>query len=102
MLEHNYYGRAVDWWGVGVVMYGMMCGRFPFDSRDRQALFELILVVSQGRRVYRRCWSVAVLQEEVKFPARLSLESKSLLGGLLQKDPSKRLVSDIEGRGYYN
>ena len=44
---------------------------------------------------------VAVLQEEVKFPARLTPEGKSLLGGLLQKDPSKRLVSDIEGRGYY-
>ena len=44
---------------------------------------------------------VPVLQQEVKFPATLSLEGKSLLGGLLQKDPSKRLVSDIEGRGYY-
>ena len=35
------------------------------------------------------------LQEEVRFPASLSLESMSLLRGLLQKDPSKRLVSDI-------
>jgi serine/threonine protein kinase len=73
VLEDNEYGRAVDWWGVGVVMFDMMCGRLPFDSRDRQVLFELILV------------------GELKFPARLSLESKSLLGGLLQKDPSKRL-----------
>ena len=82
-----------------MVMYEMMCGRLPFYSRDHEVLFELILVVSLVEKG-RRCWSVAVLQEEVKFPARLSLESKSLLGGLLQKDPSKRLVSDIEGRGY--
>lgn len=74
MLEDNDYGRSVDWWGVGVVMYEMMCGRLPFYSRDHEVLFELILV------------------EEIKFPARLSEVAKSLLSGLLQKDPSKRYV----------
>ena len=72
MLEDNDYGRSVDWWGVGVVMYEMMCGRLPFYSRDHETLFELILV------------------EEIKFPARLSDVAKSLLSGLLQKDPTKR------------
>ena len=74
VLEDNDYGRAVDWWGVGVVMYEMMCGRLPFYSRDHEVLFELILV------------------EELKFPARLSEVAKSLLSGLLQKDPAKRSV----------
>lgn len=74
VLEDNDYGRAVDWWGVGVVMYEMMCGRLPFYSRDHEVLFELILV------------------EEIKFPARLSEVAKSLLNGLLQKDPSKRFI----------
>ena len=32
------------------------------------------------------------VQEEIKFPARLSEVAKSLLTGLLQKDPSKRWV----------
>lgn len=73
VLEDNDYGRAVDWWGVGVVMYEMMCGRLPFYSRDHEVLFELILV------------------EEIKFPARLSDVAKSLLGKLLEKDPAKRL-----------
>ena len=72
MLEDNDYGRAVDWWGVGVVMYEMMCGRLPFYSRDHEVLFELIL------------------SEEIKFPARLSDVAKKLLSGLLQKDPTKR------------
>lgn len=74
VLEDNDYGRAVDWWGVGVVMYEMMCGRLPFYSRDHEVLFELILV------------------EDIKFPARLSEVAKSLLSGLLQKDPAKRYV----------
>lgn len=28
VLEDNDYGRAVDWWGVGVVMYEMMVGTY--------------------------------------------------------------------------
>ncbi len=35
VLEDNDYGRAVDWWGLGVVMYEMMCGRLPFYNQVR-------------------------------------------------------------------
>jgi len=73
VLEDNDYGRAVDWWGVGVVMYEMMVGRLPFYNRDHDILFELILM------------------EEVRFPKNLTSEAKELLGGLLIKDPAKRL-----------
>lgn len=73
VLEDNDYGRAVDWWGVGVVMYEMMCGRLPFYNKDHDVLFELILM------------------EEVKFPRTLSQEAKDLLSGFLAKDPHRRL-----------
>lgn len=73
VLEDNDYGRAVDWWGLGVVMYEMMCGRLPFYNRDHERLFELILM------------------EEIRFPRNLSPEAKSLLAGLLKKDPKQRL-----------
>eukprot|EP00057_Strongylocentrotus_purpuratus_P016637 XP_011671111.1 PREDICTED: RAC-gamma serine/threonine-protein kinase isoform X1 [Strongylocentrotus purpuratus] len=73
ILDENDYGMAVDWWGTGVVMYEMMCGRLPFYNRDHEVLFNLIL------------------KEEVRFPNRLSEEAKSLLSGLLEKDPKKRL-----------
>ena len=74
VLEDNDYGRAVDWWGTGVVMYEMMCGRLPFYNRDHEILFELILM------------------EEIKFPKILSASARSLLEGLLRKDPKKRYV----------
>ncbi|XP_077999768.1 RAC-gamma serine/threonine-protein kinase-like [Glandiceps talaboti] len=73
VLEDNDYGRAVDWWGTGIVMYEMMCGRLPFYNRDHEVLFELILT------------------EEVRFPSRLSDIAKSFLSGLLTKDPKHRL-----------
>ena len=75
VLEDNDYGRAVDWWGLGVVMYEMMCGRLPFYNQDHERLFELILM------------------EEIRFPRNLSPEAKSLLAGLLKKDPKQRYVT---------
>ncbi|KAJ4918392.1 hypothetical protein JOQ06_022057 [Pogonophryne albipinna] len=63
VLEDNDYGRAVDWWGLGVVTYEMMCGRLPFYNQDHEKLFELILM------------------EEIKFPRTLSADAKSLLLG---------------------
>ncbi|CAN8179232.1 unnamed protein product [Coccothraustes coccothraustes] len=73
VLEDNDYGRAVDWWGLGVVMYEMLCGRLPFYNQDHERLFELILL------------------EELRFPRSLGPESRSLLAGLLKKDPKQRL-----------
>ncbi|XP_071193678.1 RAC-beta serine/threonine-protein kinase-like isoform X2 [Salvelinus alpinus] len=73
VLEDNDYGRAVDWWGLGVVMYEMMCGRLPFYNQDHERLFELILM------------------EEIRFPRNLAPEAKALLAGLLKKDPKQRL-----------
>ena len=49
VVKKNKYGRAVDWWGVGVVMYEMMCGDLPFDSEDHETLYQLILKVGRER-----------------------------------------------------
>ncbi|EFO19870.2 AGC/AKT protein kinase [Loa loa] len=73
VLEDNDYGRAVDWWGVGVVMYEMMCGRLPFYSKDHEKLFELILTGT------------------IRFPSKLTVPARALLTGLLVKDPNQRL-----------
>lgn len=56
-----------------MVLYEMMIGRLPFYNRDPEILFELILM------------------EEVRFPRNLSKSARSLLEGLLVKDPKARL-----------
>nr|NP_001287353.1 Akt kinase, isoform D [Drosophila melanogaster]NP_001287354.1 Akt kinase, isoform E [Drosophila melanogaster]NP_732114.1 Akt kinase, isoform A [Drosophila melanogaster]NP_732115.1 Akt kinase, isoform B [Drosophila melanogaster]AAF55275.1 Akt kinase, isoform A [Drosophila melanogaster]AAF55276.1 Akt kinase, isoform B [Drosophila melanogaster]AAL40001.1 SD10374p [Drosophila melanogaster]AHN57352.1 Akt kinase, isoform D [Drosophila melanogaster]AHN57353.1 Akt kinase, isoform E [Drosophila m len=89
VLDDNDYGQAVDWWGTGVVMYEMICGRLPFYNRDHDVLFTLILV------------------EEVKFPRNITDEAKNLLAGLLAKDPKKRLgggkddVKEIQAHPFF-
>jgi len=55
------------------VVYEMLCGRLPFYSREHERLFELIL---SGRP---------------RFPTQTSQEARSLLTGLLIKNPSERL-----------
>ena len=69
------YGKPVDWWTLGSMIYEMMVGIPPFYTDKRQELFETIKFMTP------------------KFPNYLSSVSKSLIEGLLRKDPSKRLGS---------
>lgn len=73
VIEDNLYGRAVDWWSLGVLLYEMMCGSLPFNNRTTDLLFREILL------------------RPVSFPATLSEPAKHFLNGLLIKDPAKRL-----------
>eukprot|EP00043_Microstomoeca_roanoka_P030150 m.24917 g.24917 ORF g.24917 m.24917 type:complete len:465 (-) comp9772_c0_seq1:87-1481(-) len=67
------YGLAVDWWGLGIVMYEMLSGRLPFNSQDYEELFELIIT------------------QEVAFPSVIQEPATDLIGKLLHKDPAQRL-----------
>jgi RAC serine/threonine-protein kinase len=79
VLDDVNYGRAVDWWGVGVVMYEMMVGRLPFYNQDHEIMFENILA------------------SDVRFPSKMSDNARDLLTGLLVKEPAKRLGGCPEG-----
>ncbi|XP_058860523.1 RAC-gamma serine/threonine-protein kinase-like [Acipenser ruthenus] len=78
ILEEKDYGRAVDWWSFGIIMFEMMCGRLPFYNEDLKKLFQLILM------------------GDIKFPSALSSDAKSLLSGLLTRDPNTRLASGLD------
>ncbi|KAK4804800.1 hypothetical protein SAY86_004617 [Trapa natans] len=73
------HNKDADWWSVGILLYEMLNGQPPFTHTNRQKLQQRII------------------NEKVKFPPRLTAEAHSLLKGLLQKEPSKRLGSGPDG-----
>jgi serum/glucocorticoid-regulated kinase 2 len=69
------YGKAVDWWCLGILIHEMLLAKRPFHHLNVSVLYKLIE------------------KEPVKFPGKCSIpaEAKSLILGLLDKDPMKRL-----------
>lgn len=69
------YTRAVDWWGLGVLIYEMLVGESPFPGDVEEEIFE------------------AITRDEVKYPRYLSAESVTIMKRLLRKNVEKRLGS---------
>jgi RAC serine/threonine-protein kinase len=63
VIEDSDYGRAVDWWGIGVVLYEMITGRLPFSGKSYEELFDMILkrdvafppTMSEAAKVFFLC-----------------------------------------------
>ncbi|CAL5021038.1 unnamed protein product [Urochloa decumbens] len=66
------HDHAVDWWGLGVVLYEMLYGRTPFRGRSRRETFRRVL---------------AAPPEMPGEPTPL----RDLIARLLDKDPRRRL-----------
>ncbi|OZJ01641.1 hypothetical protein BZG36_05292 [Bifiguratus adelaidae] len=74
LLEQR-YGRAVDWWAFGVLIYEMLLGQSPFRGEDEDEIFD------------------AILEDEILYPINMSRDSVSICTRLLNRDPERRLGS---------
>jgi len=61
ILSEQRYGRAVDWWAFGVLIYEMLLGQSPFRGDDEDEIFE------------------AILEDEILYPINMSRDSVSIL-----------------------
>lgn len=73
ILRKQRYGRAVDWWSLGTLLYEMICGLPPFYDRNRQTM-------------YRK-----ILHADLDPPPHMSAEAVDLCSRMLVRDPTKRL-----------
>ncbi|KAK9116976.1 hypothetical protein Sjap_015923 [Stephania japonica] len=73
------HNKEADWWSVGILLYEMLSGQPPFTHANRKKLQERII------------------KEKIKLPPFLTSEAHSLLKGLLQKEPDRRLGSGHNG-----
>jgi serine/threonine protein kinase len=42
ILKKDYFGKPVDIWTLGILLYVFMCGHFPFKGKDEKELFKCI------------------------------------------------------------
>lgn len=73
--HRSYSGRAADVWSLGVSLYTMLVGRYPFQDTQPAALFA---------KIRRGAYSL---------PGWLSPQAKCLIGCMLRKEPSERLTA---------
>ena len=84
------YGKAIDWWALGTLMYELMYGRPPFYDKDYKIMYSKIV------------------QTPLTFPPSDPLNDKTqnaenaddLIKSLLQKDPLQRLTDPVRIRNH--
>jgi serine/threonine protein kinase len=88
VLRSSQYGRAVDWWGLGIVIFEMLTGQLPFYNEERK------VGRSKGNSIPALLPQVMfrlIVTEKVRYPRAVEGEARELLQQLLVKNPDRRL-----------
>jgi len=75
VLKRIGHGKSIDWYLLGLLIYEMIVGIPPYYSSNREQLYKNIQTAP------------------LKLPVSLSADVKTLIIGLLNRNPTKRLGS---------
>lgn len=75
IVEESDYGKEVDWWAFGVLLYQMILTKTPFKGEDEEEVFN------------------AILNDEPLYPITMAKESVDIIQKLLNRNPQFRLGS---------
>ncbi len=80
----DYQGETADIWSIGVILYQMLTGNFPFSGENENEYLHNLL------------------KNEISFPSEISFTCQDLLRNILEKDPMKRYhLEDIVKHEWY-
>ncbi|XP_044188466.1 serine/threonine-protein kinase N2-like isoform X1 [Thunnus albacares] len=89
VLTDDNYTRAVDWWGMGVLIFEMLVGESPFPGEDEEEVFD------------------SIVNDDVQYPGSLPPDAVSIIQKLLKKNPLKRLgagerdANELKGEKFF-
>jgi serine/threonine protein kinase len=68
----NYFGKEIDWWHLGIIIYELLTGKNPFHKLSEQAVINLLTT------------------KNIDIPKNIPEKYQTLLKGLLTRDYEKR------------
>ncbi|XP_055018061.1 serine/threonine-protein kinase N2-like isoform X2 [Boleophthalmus pectinirostris] len=89
VLTDDNYTRAVDWWGLGVLIFEMLVGESPFPGEDEEEVFD------------------SIVNDDIQYPSCIPPTAVATLQKLLKRNPLKRLGSgerdanEIKGEKFF-
>jgi serum/glucocorticoid-regulated kinase 2 len=75
MIQKQGHGKSMDWYLLGALLHEMLTSVPPYYDRDKKVMMK------------------SITRSSLKLPNYISFSARSLLSGLLIKDPSSRLGS---------
>ncbi|XP_010765529.1 serine/threonine-protein kinase N2-like [Notothenia coriiceps] len=89
VLTDDNYTRAVDWWGMGVLIFEMLVGESPFPGEDEEEVFD------------------SIVNDDVHYPGSLPPDAVCIIKKLLKRNPLKRLgagerdANEVKGEKFF-
>ena len=88
MVRGEGFTQASDIYGIGMILYEMLCGDLPFPLTTEEAVFNHIK------------------SSQFQFPEDISNEGKDIMRKLLEKDPQKRIgtksIDEIKRHSFFD